>query len=100
MGGKANRPARRPLGKADRAHSAHLGAEVIPFRPRGFAAVAQSSTRSAPAGTQATIGDDRLGATGEEDWRLRMLEDFLGLAWVAASMVAGYYMLTAVSTVS
>jgi hypothetical protein len=96
---QANRPSARPLGTADRAHSARAGAQVIPFRPRRFAAAAQTATW-APAGEHANIGDGRLSAPGYNDRRLEIIEGLLGLGWVVASMTAGYYMLTALSTVA
>jgi hypothetical protein len=96
MSGKMKRRSVRPPGMADRTHSARGRAEVIPFQPRRLA---QSPIWSS-AGNHADISDERVSAGDDSDWRLRIIEDFLGLAWVVASMTAGYYMLTAVLTVS
>jgi hypothetical protein len=90
MGPKETRPSIRGLGTADRGRS-----EVILFPPRGRAGLAKP-----PTGEPASIGDERPSAPGDPDWHLTLFEDLLGLAWVAASLTAGYYMLTALSKIS
>jgi hypothetical protein len=99
MNTKANSLPLRTPAKVDSAPWASVGAEVIPFRPRRFLTVAQSAT-GAPAGKHANTDDDRHCASSDSDWRLGIIEDFVALAWVVASMTAVYYMLTALSTVS